>query len=45
MPEVNDDRYDLLKETTDLAYDDSGRYAWKPAKVQGYWRSAVYFAV
>jgi ribosome recycling factor len=22
MPEVNDDRYDLLKETTDLAYDD-----------------------
>ncbi len=22
MPEVNDDRYDLLKETTDLAYED-----------------------
>jgi len=22
MPEVNDDRYDLLKETTDLAYDE-----------------------
>lgn len=22
MPEVNDDRYDLLKETTDLVYDD-----------------------